>query len=230
MVICAAYSTTGLDKLSSDYFTQGIGMAKKMGLLGPLSYLKKPLRRKVYNMTAWALYGYQGLLAFHIRPRSNLERFFISPDHVVLPAHLKSTCSTTTSCSPSTTPPPTPTGAVLTVAYRDIRNHSCNFLNLLLRLYYLRHGFETWKDSLTTWLHYATLNPRAQAVDGPGDQGHSLYIARVFFNILRNEMPEDVREILDRHVTDQDDETSNNSNTGPRAHHLHATWPCRRLL
>ncbi|CRK41852.1 hypothetical protein BN1723_015972 [Verticillium longisporum] len=66
MVICAAYSTTGLDKLSSDYFTQGIGMAKKMGLLGPLSYLKKPLRRKVYNMTAWALYGYQGLLAFHM--------------------------------------------------------------------------------------------------------------------------------------------------------------------
>ncbi|KAM0321441.1 hypothetical protein ACHAQA_010117, partial [Verticillium albo-atrum] len=41
-----------------------------------------------------------------------------------------------------------------TATYREICVHSRRCLDVLLRLYYLRHSFESWNDSLPTWLLY----------------------------------------------------------------------------
>ncbi|KAM0321341.1 hypothetical protein ACHAQA_010170 [Verticillium albo-atrum] len=66
MVLCAGYSTTGLDQLGADYLVQGTRMAERMQIFGSLDHVKNPFRCKVHAMTAWALFGYQGMFAFHM--------------------------------------------------------------------------------------------------------------------------------------------------------------------
>ncbi|KAG7126045.1 hypothetical protein HYQ45_002428 [Verticillium longisporum] len=129
--------------------------------------------------------------------------------------------------------------------YRGICGHSRRCLDVLIRLYYLRHGFEAWNDSLPTWLLYlaelcirdlarsadplgdeATVSTLILCAKGLQDQGRSLYIARVFFHIVRNEMPRPVMELLDRHVTET---KVDHSKTGTGASHLRASWPVKTI-
>ncbi|KAM0274397.1 hypothetical protein ACHAQH_007899 [Verticillium albo-atrum] len=332
MTICACYSTTGLDKLGMEYLAQGIKMAQRLGLFGSLEHIENPLRRRVYSMTAWALFGYQGMFAFHMwqepmiteppmaplaEATSSAEMYgeiwvryphvqnllsthfgetfvafsqlrtimaqiadlaarkraqgskltaadaagfrtrlvawfngmpaFLSPDYIVLPAHLKihmqyhnvmlalydSLADHSSGDSP-------------TAAYREICDHSRRCLDVLLRLYYLRHGFESWNDSLPTWLLFlaqlcirdlaqmddpladeATVSTLMLCAKGLQDQGRSLYIARVFFQILRREMPAAVAEVLDKYVTEEGDGGASRTGTGAR--HLRANWPVKTI-
>ncbi|KAM0321363.1 hypothetical protein ACHAQA_010165 [Verticillium albo-atrum] len=114
MVLCAGYSTTGLDQLGADYLVQGTRMAERMQIFGSLDHVKNPFRRKVYAMTAWALSDIrapghhgadlaarkmaQGLkltAADAVLFRTTLVAWFnslppfLSPEYVTLPAHLK---------------------------------------------------------------------------------------------------------------------------------------------
>ncbi|KAG7119701.1 Nitrogen assimilation transcription factor nit-4 like protein [Verticillium longisporum] len=330
MVLCAGYSTTGLDQLGADYLVQGTRMAERMQIFGSLDHVKNPFRRKVYAMTAWALFGYQGMFAFHMwqqpllteppmepladvslstekygevwvkyphsqsltpvhfgesfvafsqlrtimgqiadlaaRKRAQGLKFtaadaalfrttlvawfnslppFLSPEYVTLPAHLKihlqyhnimlglyDSLADQSDVSPTAT-------------YREICVHSRRCLDVLLRLYYLRHGFESWNDSLPTWLLFlaqlcvrdlaqqddplsdeATVSTLMLCAKGLQDQGRSLYIARVFFKMLRLEMPPAIMHELDSHVTEMD---GDDSSTGTGAHHLRASWPVKTI-
>ncbi|KAM0322081.1 hypothetical protein ACHAQA_009710 [Verticillium albo-atrum] len=330
MVLCAGYSTTGLDQLGTEYLSQGIKMAQRMQILGSLEHVKNPLRRKAYAMTAWALFGYQGMFAFHMwqqplltePPREPLaevavsaeqygeiwvkyphaqtlmpvrfgETFvvfsqlrtimaqiadfaarkrarggkltagdaagfrtrlvawfnslpsFVSSEYVVLPAHLKIHMQYHNVMIALYDSLADQSNDSATSAYRDICTHSRQCLDVLLRLYYLRHGFESWNDSLPTWILFlaqlcvrdlaqaddpladeATISTLMLCAKGLQDQGRSLYIARVFFQIVRREMPRAVMEVLDRHVTDMQED---HSNTGTGANHLRASWPVKTI-
>ncbi|RNJ53621.1 hypothetical protein D7B24_001633 [Verticillium nonalfalfae] len=330
MILCAGYSTTGLDQLGTEYLRQGARMAERLQIFGSLDHVQNPLRRRVYGMTAWALFGYQGMFAFHMwqqpvlttpptEPLADIKAYngeygeiwvrypsapmptsvqfgetfivfsqlrtimaqiadlaarkraqgtkltagdaavfrtrlvawfnslpaFLSPDYVALPAHLKIhmqyhnvMLSLFDSLADQSSGSPV-------AAYREICAHSRQCLDVLVRLYYLRHGFESWNDSLPTWLLYlaqlcirdlaraddpladeATVSTLMLCAKGLQDQGRSLYIARVFFHILRRAMPPAVAEVLDRNVTAMVDERSN---TGTGAHHLRASWPVQTI-
>ncbi|KAM0335092.1 hypothetical protein ACHAQA_000127 [Verticillium albo-atrum] len=330
MVICACYSSAGLDQLGTEYLAQGIKMAQRMKLFEPLTFMKSSLSRKVYSMTAWAIFGYQGMFAFHMwqdplltePPKEPLaevaagaeqygeiwvkyplrqallpvqfgETFivfsqlrtimaqiahvaarkrahglmitaseaagfrtrlvawfnslprFLSPGFVALPAHLKIHMQYHNVMLALYDSLADPRRGSPTTAYREICAHSRSCLDVLVRLYYLRHGFESWNDSLATWILYlaqlcvrdlaraedpladeATVSTLLLCAKGLQDQGRSLYVSRVFFHIVRNEVPPQVKELLDRHVTEIE---RDHSKTGTGANHLRASWPVRTI-
>ncbi|KAG7141268.1 Nitrogen assimilation transcription factor nit-4 like protein [Verticillium longisporum] len=301
MVMCAGYSTTGLDQLGRKYLGQGVRMAERLQIFGSLDHIKNPLRRRVYAFTAWALFGYQGMFAFHMWQQPLLttppielladvkagngeygeiwvkypsaqmptsvhfgETFVIFSQLRTIMAQIadlaarKRAQGTKLTASDATihmqyhnvmlslfdSLADQSSGSPV-AAYRKICAHSRRCLDVLLRLYYLRHGFESWNDSLPTWLLYlaqlcirdlaraddpladeATVSTLMLCAKGLQDQGRSLYIARVFFHILRREMPPAVAEVLDRDVTELVDDRSN---TGTGAHHLRASWPVQTI-
>ncbi|EEY16834.1 predicted protein [Verticillium alfalfae VaMs.102] len=248
MILCAGYSTTGLDQLGTEYLRQGARMAERLQIFGSLDHVQNPLRRRVYGMTAWALFGYQGRLCSRRPPTSRWptsraymryggdlgsvssaadadvgavrrDVYRVQPARTIM--RRLPTCSAQRPqgradaamppCSDENCPryhndmlslfdslADQSSGSPV-AAYREICAHSRQCLDVLVRLYYLRHGFESWNDSLPTWLLYlaqlcirdlaraddpladeATVSTLMLCAKGLQDQGRSLYIARVF--------------------------------------------------
>lgn len=49
-----------LDAVFETYLQQAMRIAQSLGLFGSLAHIPSRSRRKVYTVTAWGLYGYQG--------------------------------------------------------------------------------------------------------------------------------------------------------------------------
>lgn len=59
-VAFVCFAMNGLDVVGKRYLSRCVGMAQSLGLFQSLGSIQSPTRRRVYTVTAWAVYGLQG--------------------------------------------------------------------------------------------------------------------------------------------------------------------------
>lgn len=114
-------------------------------------------------------------------------------------------------------------GTALDVTWRDIIKHAEVRLETLLRLYYLRHSFESYDPLLMHWLMFlgdtvlqrldstsARLMSRSDVesmrstlilcAKGLYDQGHNYHIAVLVYRLLRDRMKANDLDLLRTHI------------------------------
>lgn len=66
-LICTNYAVDSIDNVGQMYLNQGIVMAQKLGIFGALDHISDPIRRRVYGVTAWGLFGMERYLVHRLR-------------------------------------------------------------------------------------------------------------------------------------------------------------------
>jgi hypothetical protein len=117
-------------------------------------------------------------------------------------------------------------------------------MELLVRLYYSRHGFGISDTSLTLWLMHVGNNARVKLTNatasadlqgqeaalstlvvcakGMQEQGQNHYLHQAVFYMFKNSLQLDENSPLKRHLVDDD---AFRSGEKFRAEHVHSSWP-----
>lgn len=127
---------------------------------------------------------------------------------------------------------------------RQIVQDARDSLELLVRLFYSRHGFGLSDSTLTLWLMHVGNNARSEfsgavargdpqgeeaalstlilCVKGMQEQGHNHYLHQAIFHMFKKGLPLDDASPLTRHIMDED---AMHLGEKFRADHVQSNWP-----